>query len=144
VLGFFTEPDFHFRTAWPDTRPEWEVLELLTEDTRLITADGVPVGLYEVEEIGGVHACHLQLQLRLTARLPLADWPAAYQEVMRGLRWEREVVRLSVLVGAYDERGLAAARLTGLREDGTLPDLLVRDGGRHGTVFFSRIWEPGS
>lgn len=142
VLEFFTEPDFHFHTAWPDTRPEWEVLELLDENTRLLLADGVPAGLYEAEPIAGTHACHWQLHLRLSARYPLAAWASAYREVIRALRWEREVVRLAVLVGAYDERGLAAARLAGLTEEGTLPDVVVRDGGRHGTVFFARIWEP--
>ncbi|WP_181010481.1 hypothetical protein, partial [Streptomyces sp. SM14] len=141
-LAFFTEPDFHFRTAWPDTRAEWEVLDLLGEDTRLVLADGAPAGLFETEDVAGAHACHLQLHLRLTAALPTSAWAAAYREVVRGLRWQRELVRITVCVGAWDTRGLAAARLAGLSEEGELPAVVMRDGGRHGTVFFSQIWEP--
>lgn len=144
VLAFFTEPDFHFRTPWPDTRPEWEVLALLDEDTRLLTLDGEPAGLYAVEENGAAHACHVVLHLRLTAALPPAAWAAAYAEVIRALRWRREVIRLAVLVGSYDGRGLAAARLAGFTEEGELPDLVVHEARRGGQVFFSRIWEPAS
>jgi hypothetical protein len=144
VLAFFTEPDFHFRTPWPDTRPEWELLALLDEDTRLLTLDGEPAGLYAVEENGAAHACHVVLHLRLTAALPPAAWAAAYAEVIRALRWRREVIRLAVVVGSYDERGLAAARLAGFTEEGELPGLVVREARRGGQVFFSRIWEPAS
>ncbi|MGW3655062.1 hypothetical protein ACWD6R_04815 [Streptomyces sp. NPDC005151] len=143
VLDFFTEPDFRFRTVRSDVLAEWEVLSLL-DDARLLLADGVPVGLYAVENSGADHACHLMLQLRLTARLPLAVWASAYHEVIRGLRRHRELVRLAVLVGDDDERGLAAARLAGLTEEGVLPGMTVGDGRRRGQVFFSRIWEPVS
>ncbi|MBB0246059.1 hypothetical protein FNQ90_18595 [Streptomyces alkaliphilus] len=142
VLAFFAEPDFHFRTAWPDTRAEWEVLDLLGEDTRLLLVDGVPAGLFEAEDIAGAHACHLQLHLRLTAHMPMSAWTTAYREVTRALCWQRELVRLTVMVGSWDTRGLAAARLAGLTEEGELPAVVMRDGGRHGTVFFSQIREP--
>ena len=35
VLAFFSEPDFFFRTAEPDTRSEWEIRKLVGADTRL-------------------------------------------------------------------------------------------------------------
>ncbi|MGW2182056.1 hypothetical protein ACWCXX_28970 [Streptomyces sp. NPDC001732] len=143
VLGFFAEPDFRFRTLRSEVLPEWEVLSLL-DDARLLLADGAPVGLYAAENSGGEHACHLHLQLRLCARLPLDVWASAYHEVIRGLLRHRELIRLTVLVSDDDERGLAAARLAGLTEEGVLPGMTVRAGRRHGQVFFSRVWEPVS
>jgi hypothetical protein len=144
VLDFFTEPDFCFRTHRPDTRPQWEVLSLLDEDTRLLSADGRPVGLYTVESSGGEHACHYFLHLRLTARLRPDAWASAYRELVRALRWQREVVRLAVVVGEFDDRGLTAARQAGFTEEGVLAQHLVHDGHRRGSVFLSRIWEPTS
>jgi hypothetical protein len=144
VLALFTEPDFYFRTTRPDTRPEWEVLALLDEDTRLLCADGVPVGLYALEPMGGDHACHYVLHLRLSAALRADAWVSAYDEIVRGLRWQREVVRLAVLTGEFDDRGLAAARLAGFTEEGVLTGHVVHDGHRRGSVFLSRIWEPTS
>jgi hypothetical protein len=144
VLDFFTEHDFFFRTARPATRPQWEVLALLDEDTRLLSADGRPVGLYALETIGGGHACHCMLHLRLTARLRTDAWVSAYHEVIRALRWQREVVRLAVVVGEFDDRGLTAARLAGFTEEGVLTGHVVHDGHRRGSVFLSRIWEPTS
>lgn len=144
VLDFFTEPDFYFRTGRPATRPQWEVLSLLDEDTRLLSADGRPVGLYALETMGGEHACHFVLHLRLTARLRTDAWASAYRELVLALRWQREVVRLAVVVGEFDDRGLTAARLAGFTEEGVLTGHLVHDGHRRGSVFLSRIWEPTS
>lgn len=144
VLAFFTEPDFHFRTAQPDTRSETEIDALLDEGTRVLLADGEPVGLYAVEDMGSEHGSHVQLDLRLRGSAPGAWWPAALEEVLRGLRWGRELVRVTVRVGSYDSRGLAAARAAGLTEEGTLGDVELHDGVRSGTVFFSRIWAPTS
>ncbi|MEU6848704.1 hypothetical protein ABZ901_02030 [Actinacidiphila alni] len=144
VLDLFTEPDFYFRTHRPDTRPQWEVLSLLDEDTRLLSADGRPVGLYALEVSGGEHACHFFLHLRLTARLRPDAWASAYRELIRALRWQREVVRLAVVVGEFDDRGLTAARLAGFTEEGVLAGNIVHDGHRRGSVFLSRIWEPTS
>lgn len=144
VLALFTEPDFYFRTTRPDTRPAWEILALLDEDTRLLCADGEPVGLYALEAMGGDHGCHYVLHLRLSARLRADAWVSAYDEVVRGLRWQREVVRLAVLTGEFDDRGLAAARLAGFTEEGVLTGHVVHDGHRRGSVFLSRIWEPTS
>jgi hypothetical protein len=142
VLDLFTEPDFFYRTALPDTRPQWEILELLDDDTRLLFADGTLIGLYAAELRGPEHACHLQLNLRLRASAPDAWWPAAYHEIVRALRWSGEIIRLATEVGEFDERGLRAARAIGLTEEGTLGNLCVRGGRRYGYVFFAQIWEP--
>ncbi|WP_405581260.1 GNAT family N-acetyltransferase [Streptomyces sp. NBC_01190] len=144
VLDLFTEPDFYFRTQRPDTRPQWEILSLLDEDTRLLSADGRPVGLYALEAVGGEHACHYLLHLRLTARLRPDAWASAYRELIRALRWQREVVRLEVVIGEFDDRGLTAARQAGFTEEGVLAQHVVHDGHRRGSVFLSRIWEPTS
>jgi len=142
VLELFTEPDFFYRTAHPDTRPQWEVLELVDADTRLLFADGVLTGLYAPEYMGPEHSGHVKLHLRLRACAPDAWWPAAYRQVVRALRWSGDVVRLSLQIGEFDERGLRAARAIGLTPEGTLGNLCVRGGRRHGFVFFSQIWEP--
>lgn len=142
VLELFTEPDFFYRTALPDTRPQWEVLELLGADTRLLFADGVLTGLYAVEQTGAEHACHVQLHLRLRASAPDAWWPAAYRQIVRALHWGGEVVRVAMQVGEFDPRGLRAARAIGLTDEGTLGNVTVRGGRRHGYVFFSQIREP--
>ncbi|MER6033390.1 MULTISPECIES: hypothetical protein [unclassified Streptomyces] len=144
ALAFFTEPDFHFRTAQPDTRAEWELLGLLDDGTRILLADSVPVGLYAVEDMGSEHGSHVQLDLRLHARAPGHWWPAAYRAVLDGLRWRRELVRVTVRVGEHDARGLAAARAAGLTEEGTLAHVTLHDGKPCGTVFFSQIWAPAS
>jgi hypothetical protein len=142
VLELFTEPDFFFRTAHPDTRPQWEILALVDEDTRLLFANGALIGLYAATQTGAEHACHMQLQLNLRSSAPEAWWPAAYAEIVRALRWRRAVIRLAMEVGEFDERGLRAARAIGLTEEGTLGNLCVRGGRRYGFVFFSQIWEP--
>ncbi|MFJ2633181.1 hypothetical protein ACIO6U_14740 [Streptomyces sp. NPDC087422] len=144
VLDLFTESDFYFRTARPATRPQWEILALLDEDTRLLSADGRPVGLYALEAMGAEHACHYVLHLRLTSRLRTDAWASAYRELVRALRWQREVVRLAVVVHEFDDRGLTAARLAGFTEEGVLTGHVVHDGHRRGSVFLSRIWEPTS
>ncbi len=142
VLELFTEPDFFFRTAHPDTRPQWEILELVDADTRLLFADGVLAGLWATEFSGPEHSGHLHLYLRLRASAPDAWWPAAYRQVVRALRWNFDLVRLTLQVGEFDPRGLRAARAIGLTPEGTLANLCVRGGRRHGFVFFSQIWEP--
>lgn len=144
VLAFFTEPDFFFRTAEPATRPEWEVLDLLGDTTRVLFAGGRPVGLYDWENVGGDHGCHVQLSLRLTAAVPLPVWQQAFSEVVTARRWQQEIVRLAFPVHEFDERGLRLARSLGLTDEGVLRNV-VRHGGRpHGLVFFSRVWEPRS
>jgi hypothetical protein len=142
VLELFTEPDFFYRTAHPDTRAQWEILELVGADTRLLSANGALAGLYAVEPAGADHACHQQLHLRLRASAPDAWWPAAYTEIVRALRWNGELIRLAMQIGEFDPRGLRAARAIGLTEEGTLANLCVRGGRRHGFVFYSQIWEP--
>ncbi|MGC5334059.1 hypothetical protein [Micromonospora sp. DT62] len=144
VLGMFTEPDFYFRTAQPDTRGEWELLDLLGTETEVLLADGEPVGLFATEAVGAEHGCHYQLHLRLRSGAPPSWWCQAYDEAVRALRWRREVVRISVLVGEYDQAGLEAARAAGLTEEGTLADVVVHEGRRYGYVFFSQIWVPTS
>lgn len=144
VLDFFTEPDFYFRTAQPDTRSEPEILDLITGETQVLLADGTPVGLYVLEENGSGHGCHYLLHLRLRATAPAKWWPAAYHEVVRGLRWRHEAVRVSVLIGEYDPRGIAAARTAGLTREGTLAKVTTHNGVRYGTVFFSQVWTPQS
>ncbi|GAA3226357.1 hypothetical protein GCM10020256_36740 [Streptomyces thermocoprophilus] len=74
VLAFFTEPDFHFRTAQPDTRSEAEIDALLDDSTRVLLADGEPVGLYGVEDVGSEHGSHIQLDLRLRGSAPDTWW----------------------------------------------------------------------
>jgi hypothetical protein len=144
VLALFTEPDFHYRTHRPDTRPEWEILALLDQDTRLLLADGELVGLYAVETVGADHASHVELQLRLSARMAPDLWTDAYRTIVAALRERREVIRLAWHLGEFDERGLAAARAAGLTEEGTVAELVVHEGRPSGLVFFSQIWEPAS
>lgn len=144
VLAMFEEPDFYFRTNLPDTRSQREILELLDKDVRLLMADGRPVGLYGVESLGSEAGSNYQLEFRLRSSAPPSWWRAAYEEIVRALRWRRELVRILVRVGEYDERALAAARDIGLDDEGTLEHLVVLDGRRHGHVFFSQIWAPTS
>ena len=144
VLEMFTEPDFYYRTAQPDTRPEWEILDLLAEDTRVLLAHGEPVGLYALENEGSDHGCHYRLDLRLHAAAPPAWWRGAFAEVVRATRWRREVVRLALRVAEFDQRGLAITRSLGLTEEGVLTDTTIHEGRRYGYVFFSRVWTPAS
>jgi hypothetical protein len=140
VLAFFSEPDFFFRTAEPDTRSEWEIRKLVGADTRLLLADDEPAGLYALEGFGGEHGCHYQVHLRLRAAAPNAWWHSAFEEIVRALTWKKELVRLAVQVGEFDGRGLAFARSLGLTEEGTLASVVRHGGQRYGYVFFARIW----
>jgi hypothetical protein len=142
VLEFFTEPDFHYRSPQPDLLSEAEIVRLLDEDTRVLLADGEPVGLYALEPMGSEHGCHYQLHLRLRASAPTVWWTAAYEEIVRAARWRSQLVRLTALVGEYDERGLGAADAIGLTREGTLAGVVVRGGRRYGYVYFSQIWTP--
>lgn len=144
VLALFTESDFYFRTEQPDTRPEWEILELLDDDTRLLLVDGRPVGLYALEGEGSAHGCHYALYLRLRAAAPVSWWQSAYQEIVRAFRWRREIVRLVMRLPEFDERGRQIAHVLGLTEEGILAEVTVYDGRRHGQVFFAQIWTPTS
>jgi|HubBroStandDraft_4_1064222.scaffolds.fasta_scaffold189908_2 hypothetical protein len=143
ILELFTEPDFYFRTGRPTLLPEWELAELLGADARPLLADGVLFGLYAVESEGSTHGGHYTLHLRLRAAAPLSWWICAYHEVVSALRWQREVVRLTMRFAEFDVQGLCVARALGLTEEGTLADVLVRDGRRWGRVFFSQTWAPG-
>jgi hypothetical protein len=144
VLDLFGEPDFYFRTTQPDTRPEWEILALLDDDTRVLLADGTPVGLFALEGVGSDHGCHRQLHLRLTAAAPAHWWESAYREVVRGVRWRHELVRITFTAGEFDDRGLRAARALGLTDEGTLADVVLHEGRPYGYVYFSQIWAPTS
>jgi hypothetical protein len=143
VLALFTEPDFYFRTGDPDTRPEWEILALLDEDTHVLLADDEVVGLYGIESEAN-NACHYSMQLRLRAAAPLSWWRSAFAELVRANRWRREVVRLAMRFDEFDDNGLAFARSAGLREEGTLAAVTVHEGSRYGYVSFAQIWEPTS
>ncbi|MET8995648.1 hypothetical protein [Amycolatopsis sp. Hca4] len=140
VLALFTDPGFFFRTDRPGTRPEREILRLLGDDTRVLRADGEPVGLYALEHEGSEHGCHYVLHLRLRSDAPTHWWAEVYREIVRALRWRREIVRLSVRFPEFDPAGLAFARSAGLTEEGTLAGVTTRDGRRRGTVFFSQVW----
>ncbi|WP_086848234.1 hypothetical protein [Amycolatopsis kentuckyensis] len=140
VLALFTDPGFFFRTDRPDTRPEWEILRLLGDDTRVLCADGEPIGLYALEHEGSEHGCHYVLHLRLRSTTPTHWWCDAYREIVRALRWRHELVRLSVRFPEFDPAGLAFAREAGLTEEGTLAGVTTYEGRRRGTVFFSRVW----
>ncbi|WP_410667784.1 hypothetical protein [Amycolatopsis sp. cmx-4-68] len=140
VLALFADPGFFFRTERPDTRPEWEILQLLGDDTRVLCADGEPVGLYALEHEGSEHGCHYVLHLRLRSGAPPHWWGDAYREIVRALRWRRELVRLSVRFPEFDPAGLAFAREAGLTEEGTLAGVTTHEGRRRGTVFFSQVW----
>ncbi len=144
VLALFAEPDFFYRTAQPDTRPEWEILDLLGEDSHLLIANGALVGLYALEGAGGEHGCHFRLELRLRSGAALSWWLSAYREVVRAVRWRRELVRLTMQIGEFDEPGLRFARSLGLTEEGTLGDITIHEGRRRGYVYFSQIWTPTS
>ncbi|MEV4050091.1 hypothetical protein AB0J55_02790 [Amycolatopsis sp. NPDC049688] len=140
VLALFADPGFFFRTGRPATRPEWEVLELLGDDTRVLRADGEPAGLYALEHEGSEHGCHYLLHLRLRSGAQAHWWRDAYREIVRALRWRHEVVRLSVRFPEFDPVGLAFARSAGLTEEGTLAGVTTHEGRRRGTVFFSQVW----
>lgn len=144
VLNWFREPDFYYRTVIPDTRPEWEIRELLDTDSRLLILNGEPAGLFAFESVGGEHGSHYQLQLRLRTGLPGTRWAEAYTAVVEAFRWRHEVVRLVLLVPEFDALGLAAARLLELTEEGTLTRIIAHRGSRYGHVFFSQIWTPDS
>lgn len=140
VLSLFTEPEFYFRTAVPDTRPEWEVMALVGDDSRLLLGDGEPVGLAALETVGSDHACHYELHLRLRATAPDSWWQSAYHEIVRSHRWRHEVGRITMRVNEFDNRGLAIARAVGMTEEGTLASVVFHDGRRYGTVYFSHVW----
>lgn len=142
VLDMYTEPDFFFRTVEPDTLAEHEIVERLADDTRVLLADGAPVGLYAIEAppMGRDHYSHVNLHLRLRSGVPLDWWVQAYREVVQSVRRYTEVVRLAALFGEFDERGLAAARASGMTEEGTLAGVVVHGGRRSGFVYFSQIW----
>jgi hypothetical protein len=140
VLALFADPGFFFRTDRPDTRPEWEIEQLLGDDTRVLLADGEPAGLYALEHEGSEHGCHYVLHLRLRSGAPPHWWRDAYREIVRALRWRHEVVRLSVRFPEFDPAGLAFARSAGLTEEGTLAGVTTHEGRRRGTVFFSQVW----
>jgi hypothetical protein len=144
VLALFAEPDFYYRTEVPDSRPEWEILALLGDDTRLLFADGRLAGLYAVENEGAAHGSHFRVHLRLRTAAPLSWWCSAYQELVAALRWQREVVRVAVRFFEFDSRGLQVADALGLATEGTLADIVLHDGRRHGEVFFAQIWTPAS
>lgn len=141
VLALYTEPDFFFRTGDPDTRPEWEILSLLDEDTHVLLAADEVVGLYAVESEAN-NACHYSMQFRLRSCAPAAWWHSAFQELIRANRWRREMVRLALRFDEFDDRGLSFARSAGLREEGTLGAVTVHEGRRYGYVSFAQIWEP--
>ncbi|MEU0530775.1 hypothetical protein [Amycolatopsis tolypomycina] len=140
VLALFTDPGFFFRTDRPDTRSEQEIDQLLGDDTRVLHADGEPVGLYALEHEGSEHGCHYVLHLRLRSDVPLHWWHDAYREIVHALRWRHELVRLSVRFPEFDPAGLAFARSAGLTEEGTLAGVTTHEGRRRGTVFFSQVW----
>lgn len=144
ILGLFTEPDFCFRTERPRFLSEREIGEILADGTRLLLADGQPAGLYALAAEGSSHGCHFTLHLRLRASAPLPLWTAAYHELVRAIRWQREVVRLTMRFAESDTAGLRAARAMGLTEEGTLAGVAVHDGKRLGRVFFSQTWRPAS
>lgn len=144
VLNWFSEADFFYRTAVPDTRAEWEIRELVSTDSRLILAAGEPVGLFAFEGIGPDHSCHYQLHLRLHAGIAVSLWVSAYTHLVQALRWRAELVRLTMLVAEFDDRGLEVARSLALTEEGTLAGITAHRGRRYGYVFFSQIWTPDS
>lgn len=141
VLDLFTEPEFFFRTAEPDTLAEHEITQLL-DDTHLIHDDDQVIGLWAIEQIGGDHGCHYQLHLRLTSAVPDERWERAYHDVVAAIRHSREAVRLQQVVGEFDERGLRICRGLGIPEDGTLRNVVVHGGRRYGNVYFGHIEEP--
>jgi hypothetical protein len=141
VLDLFTEPEFFFRTAEPDTLAEHEITRLL-DDTHVIYEDDQVIGLWAIEQVGGDHGCHYQLHLRLSSTVPDERWEQAYHDVVAAIRHGREVVRLQQLVGEFDERGLRICRGLGITENGTLRNVVVHGGRRYGHVYFGHIEEP--
>ena len=144
VLELFTEPDFLFGTYRPSTLPEHEIAGLITEDTRLLLADGEVAGVYLLQVEGSDHGCHYVLHLRLRAAAPLSWWTSAYHEILRAASWRHEIVRLAMRIPGFDTRGLQVARALGLNEEGTLADVVVHEGQRYGTVYFAQTWTPTS
>ncbi|WNI18959.1 hypothetical protein [Actinacidiphila sp. ITFR-21] len=140
VLDLFARPDFFFRTAQPDTLSQAEITELAGDGTHLITADGLPAGLWAAEPTGGEHACHYSLDLRLSAALSDEQWQDAYRQVVAALRLRTEVVRLTVRAGEFDERWTRTLHELGLRYEGLLDGVVLHDGHRYGYHYFSQIW----
>lgn len=141
VLDFFTEPGFYFRTAEPDTLSEASVVALVG-DAHVLLADGEPVGLYAVEwpPQGRDHYSHLHLSFRLRGSAPAGWWPSAYREIVRALRWRRDVVRLAVVYAEFDAGGVAAAGAIGLVDEGTLADVVSHGGERAAQRWYSQVW----
>jgi hypothetical protein len=140
VLDLFTEPDFFYRTGSPDTLSEYDVLALLGDDTRVLLVDGQVAGLYSLQSTGSANGCHYELHLRLAGSAPDSWWEAAYADIVASVRARRELIRLVLLVGDYDEHGLRIAKTLGLTEEGTLKGVAMQAGRRGGYVYFSRIW----
>jgi len=139
VLALFDDGDFYFRTHVPDTLSQRDVLALLTEDTRLLTVDGAPVGLMAVEAMGPEHVCHHRLHLRLRGDVPRAWWREAYEEAVAALCRRTEVVTLTVAVGAFDPLGIAVLRDDlGFEDCGLLEGTVLHRGERSGHHYFSR------
>ncbi|BBA96686.1 hypothetical protein RVR_2101 [Actinacidiphila reveromycinica] len=141
VWELFTEPEFFFRTAQPETLAQAGITALLGDETHLITADGRPAGLWAAEPMGAEHACHHLLDLRLSARLSDEQWQSAYREVVAALRLRTEVVRLTVRAGDFDERWTRVLRGLGLNDEGLLDGVVLRDGRRRGYHYFSQLWK---
>ncbi|MER5439011.1 hypothetical protein [Streptomyces sp. NPDC002790] len=139
VLAFFTEPDFYFRTVHPGLAAEAEIVALLDEDTRVLCADGEPVGLYAMAPTDGVSA-HYELDFRLRHCAPDTWWTAAYREIEAGLRERTEAVRLTVTAGEFDSRLLGILRGLPLTEEGVLEHVVLHRGSYRGYHHFVQLW----
>jgi hypothetical protein len=143
VAGFFTEPDFYYRTALPDQLCEAEITRLLGDDTRLLLADGESVGLWAMRSVDYVSA-HYELSLRLVASTPDEWWAAACREVITATRWRTEVVRLTMPAFEFDLRLPRILRGLGLTDEGLLSGVVTHRSGRYGNRYFSQLWAEES
>jgi hypothetical protein len=137
VLDFFTEADFYFQTALPDQLSEAEIIRLLGDDTRLLLADGEPVGLWALRS--GVSG-HFQLLFRLRAAAPDSWWAAAYKEITDALLWGTETVRVTVPAFEFDPRLPRILRGIGLTDEGLLVGVVLHRGRRYGRHYFAQLW----
>ncbi len=143
VLELFADPDFHYRgEAHPEFLAEAEVLALLDKDTFVLLRQDSMIGLYAAEPVGGEHAGHWELHLRLRSDADQLLWLTAYKQAIEALRYRTGIVRITVRVGEYDTTGRRAALEAGMQPEGTLTEVVRHDGEHVGICHFSLIWPP--
>ncbi|WP_433271685.1 hypothetical protein ACQPZF_13270 [Actinosynnema sp. CS-041913] len=145
VGRLFESSDFCYRTTIPMTLGHADIRRLAA-GSRVVLADGLPVGLWSVDSLlwsaagQDVHSGLYLLHLRLASFVPVEWWRAVYRRVLDHLRDRQEVARISFEVNEFDLLGQDVAEALGLRAEGLLPDLVERDGRRWGRWTYGAVW----